>query len=224
MFFHSSSTCEIFLENGKCQSKGCSKRHPKDCRFWTREEEGCRRKDLCQYLHNITKRFKTQFPQNNLATESNHDDITYNCEHCDYTTNLSENLKTHITVNHQESVLSNSDESFDSFACDICGDLGFNCEDDLTQHNNNMHLIYSCDQCDFEAYGQMMMDWHTSTSHLNFSCDECEFIAKNKGGLTRHRNAKHENSTQQNHFNAIVGDDRVEPTFLTINFPAPLNI
>ena len=215
MFFHSSSTCEIFLEIGKCQSKGCSKRHPKDCRFWTREEEGCRRKDLCQYLHNITKRFKTQIPQNNLenlpATEANHGDIIYNCVQCEYTTNLSENLETHITVNHQEYVLNDSEES-DSFACDICGNLGYNCDDDLTQHNNEMHIIYSCDQCDFEAFGKSMMDWHTSTSHLNFSCDECEFIAKNKGGLTRHRNAKHENTTQQNHLN-ITTDDPSEQVY-----------
>ena len=56
------------------------------------------------------------------------------------------------------------------------------------------------------------MDWHMSTSHLNFSCDECEFIAKNKGGLTRHRNAKHENTTQQNHLN-ITTDDPSEQVY-----------
>ena len=129
-------------------------------------------------------------------------------------------MKTHgESTHHQENALNNSED--DSFACDICGNLGYNCDDDLTQHNNEMHIIYSCDQCDFEAFGKSMMDWHTSTSHLNFSCDECEFIAKNKGGLTRHRNAKHENSTQQNHYNATT-DDRVEPSFLTINFPVHL--
>ena len=141
----------------------------------------------------------------------------YPCDQCDYKTTDSNNMKTHAeSTHHQEHMLNNSED--DSFACEICGDLGYNCEDDLIQHNNNMHLNYSCDQCDFVALGQMMMDWHMSTSHIHFSCDECEFIAKNKGGLTRHKNAKHENSTQQNHCNATT-DDRVEPSFLTINFP-----
>ena len=128
---------------------------------------------------------------------------------CAYATNLSKNLKTHITVNHQENVLNNSEESYNIFACDIC-DTSYNCQDDLMEHRNNMHQNYSCNQCDFEACGQMM-DYHTSTSHLHFSCDECEFIAKNKGGLTRHRNAKHENTMEtkeQNHFNTTTG---VEP-------------
>ena len=134
--------------------------------------------------------------------------------HCDYETDISENLKTHITVKHEESVPNNSEESF---ACDICGDLGYNCGDDLIRHNNDMHQIYACDQCDFEAYGQMMMEWHTSTSHAQFSCEECDFIGKNKGGLTRHKKAKHENTKEQNHISPTPGDDRVEPSLLTIN-------
>ena len=82
-----------------------------------------------------------------------------------------------------------------------------------------MVLYYACDQCDFEALGQMMMEWHTSTSHAQFSCEECDFIGKNKGGLTRHKKAKHENTKEQNHISPTPGDDRVEPSLLTINFP-----
>ena len=148
----------------------------------------------------------------------------YPCDQCDYKTTDSNSMRTHAESTHkqvqyhQENGLNNSEESYDNFACDICGDLGYNCEDDLIQHNNNMHLNYSCDQCDFVALGQMMMDWHMSTSHIHFSCDECEFIAKNKGGLTRHRNAKHESTPLQNHLNTTTGEDRVEASFLTINF------
>ena len=59
-----------------------------------------------------------------------------------------------------------------------------------------------------------------TTSHFHLSCDECEFVAKNKGGLTRHKNAKHENNKEPNEQDNIdTTEAREEPTFLTINFP-----
>ena len=119
---------------------------------------------------------------------------------------------------HHENVLNNWEESYNVFTCDIC-DTSYNCQDGLTEHNNNMHQYYACDQCDFDGYGLIIMECHTSTSHPQFSCEECDFIGKNKGGLTRHRKAKHENTKDQNHINPTPGDDRVEPSFLTINFP-----
>ena len=225
-FHHSTSICVKLLQNEICSGRGCSDRHPKDCRYWTRNPQGCHRKDKCDYLHAKDKKFKgsddviTLNPTlQNQGQYSYDSDIIYNCVHCDYATDISENLKTHITAKHEESVPNNSEESFDSFPCDICGDLGYNCEGDLIRHNNDMHQNYACDQCDFEAYGQMMMEWHTSTSHAQFSCEECDFIGKNKGGLTRHKKAKHENTKEQNHISPTPGDDRVEPSLLTINFP-----
>ena len=65
------------------------------------------------------------------------------------------------------------------------------------------------------------MQDHMTSSHLHLSCDECEFVAKNKGGLTRHRNAKHENhneTKEQNHV-YYTTEDREEPSFLTFNLP-----
>ena len=50
-FYHSQLICKEYAEEGGCQTTGCSKRHPRQCRYWTENPEGCRRSDACQYLH-----------------------------------------------------------------------------------------------------------------------------------------------------------------------------
>ena len=50
-FYHSQVICKEYAEEGGCQTTGCSKRHPRQCRYWTENPEGCRRSDTCQYLH-----------------------------------------------------------------------------------------------------------------------------------------------------------------------------
>ena len=152
--------------------------------------------------------------------------VHLSCDYCGFVAKNRGGLTRHINAKHvnanesekhpDENSLNNLEESNTIFACDICDT---NCQDGLIEHNNNMHQYYTCDQCDFDGYGQMIMECHTSTSHPHFSCEECDFIGKNKGGLTRHRKAKHENTKDQNHINPTAGDDRVEPSILTINFP-----
>ena len=172
---------------------------PKDCRYWKRNKEGCRRNDLCQYLHNESKRY-------NVTNEN--------------TTTNGSNISSNTTIptqHHHDSAALNSSTTY---TCDIC-DMSYNCNSELIDHENNMHRNYSCEQCEFISYGQLMMQDHKSTSHLHLVCDECEFVAKNKGGLTRHRNARHGNHSEpkeQNHVYSIT-EDREEPSFLTINFP-----
>ena len=49
-FFHSSKNCDQFLRDGKCEiGKACLCRHPKTCKVWIVDKEGCNRS--CQYLH-----------------------------------------------------------------------------------------------------------------------------------------------------------------------------
>ena len=55
-FFHSRDICEEFRSNGLCRQKNCFLRHPKNCRYWTRTEEGCKRNEECVYLHDITNK------------------------------------------------------------------------------------------------------------------------------------------------------------------------
>ena len=107
------------------------------------------------------------------------------------------------------------------YTCDIC-DMSYNCNSELNdQDHTDMHRIYSCEQCEFMSFGQYLMQDHMSSSHLHLACNECEFIAKSKGGLTRHRNAKHENHTEPKDQNQVdlttETEEREEPSFLTFN-------
>ena len=55
-FQHSGKTCDQFLKDGKCDSgQSCQDRHPKDCKFWQRDTGGCKRDQLCKYLHKCFK-------------------------------------------------------------------------------------------------------------------------------------------------------------------------
>ena len=48
LHFHSEKICEQFLMNGKCEeSKQCIHRHPKECKFWLNDPQGCLRGDIC---------------------------------------------------------------------------------------------------------------------------------------------------------------------------------
>ena len=50
-YYHSAIICVEFLEVGMCRKNGCPDRHPRICKFWAQNPEGCPRKDQCQYLH-----------------------------------------------------------------------------------------------------------------------------------------------------------------------------
>ena len=198
IFFHSNDVCQDFLESGICRARECGKRHPKDCRYWKRKE-GCRRNDLCRYLHNESKRY---YVTNEITTTND--------------SNTSSNTIIPPQHHHDSAAL----ESSLTYTCDI-PDTSYNSNSELIEHDNNRHRNYSCEQCEFISYGQFMMQDHMttdhmSTSHLHLACDECEFVAKNKGGLTRHRNARHGNHSDPKEQRT---EDREAPSFLTINFP-----
>ena len=50
-FYHPKTICKNYLESGKCESTDCSDRHPKLCRFWSKNKAGCRRGSDCDFLH-----------------------------------------------------------------------------------------------------------------------------------------------------------------------------
>ena len=50
-FYHSQNICKIYLESGRCIGKECSDRHPKTCRYWSKNRSGCARKLDCDFLH-----------------------------------------------------------------------------------------------------------------------------------------------------------------------------
>ena len=142
-------------------------------------------------------------------------DKLINCDQCPFISDNSNDVLLHQDTHH-----GSGEDTGPVYVCEIC-DMSYDCDGELSEHNSNMHINYSCDQCDFVSYGTMMMQYHMTTSHFHLSCDECEFVAKNKGGLTRHKNAKHENNKEPKEQDNIdlTTEAREEPSFLTINFP-----
>ena len=52
VYRHSDQICDQFLANGKCtEARLCLDRHPKECKFWLGDPQGCLRGELCKYLH-----------------------------------------------------------------------------------------------------------------------------------------------------------------------------
>ena len=53
---HFAQICENFLKDGKCEARrGCKSRHPTICKYWKHSVEGCRRGEMCKYLHKDIK-------------------------------------------------------------------------------------------------------------------------------------------------------------------------
>ena len=50
-YYHSEIICEKYLQDGKCSLTGCKQRHPKNCKFWEKNEKRCFRAESCKYLH-----------------------------------------------------------------------------------------------------------------------------------------------------------------------------
>ena len=69
VYYHTDKICDKFLANGKCeQERWCLNRHPKDCKFWLGDPQGCLRGQICKYLHKIENKGK-----NVKVLESNSD-------------------------------------------------------------------------------------------------------------------------------------------------------
>ena len=137
-----------------------------------RKEEGCKRQDSCQYLHNPDKKFIVS----NIPAEN------------DIVNNLVDT---------------------DRFDCTLC-EIAFETEGLLKSHVENLHklneILLSCNQCKYRAISPTQFHDHMNNLHTvcpQFTCDICNFSAKSKGGLTKHKNVKHQNtdsdrSTAQN--------------------------
>ena len=50
-FNHPKDICKKYIDCGKCELKNCSDRHTKACKFWSKSNMGCKRNDLCDFLH-----------------------------------------------------------------------------------------------------------------------------------------------------------------------------
>ena len=50
-YIHPRDICMNYLDSGKCGLKDCADRHPKVCKIWAKGRAGCKRDDVCDFLH-----------------------------------------------------------------------------------------------------------------------------------------------------------------------------
>ena len=76
-FYHPKNVCKAYLDCGKCEQKDCSERHPKVCKFWSQNKNGCGRNLDCDFLH-VTIVQNDQ----NVEVERKVKDTEYKCASC----------------------------------------------------------------------------------------------------------------------------------------------
>lgn len=71
VYYHTDKICDKFLSDGKCsEPKLCWLRHPKECKFWLGDRQGCLRGQECMYLHKIENKGRN-IKESNLKHDSN---------------------------------------------------------------------------------------------------------------------------------------------------------
>ena len=97
-FSHSKVVCSEYREEGICRQRGCSKRHPRHCRYWTSKPEGCKRKEACDYLHVSTKRFSCYGEIDGRMENHEYDnqDDKDTCDQRDFESTSNSDLEVHI--------------------------------------------------------------------------------------------------------------------------------
>ena len=80
-----------------------------------------------------------------------------NCDQCPVVYDNSNDLL--LLQDSEDTHHGSGEDTGPVYVCEIC-DMSYNCDSDFSEHNINIHINYSCDQCDFVSYGKMMMQYH----------------------------------------------------------------
>ena len=97
-YSHASKICEEYLKDGICVLDRCADRHPKHCRYWSSDPEGCRYKS-CQYLHVSSEKCQTD-----------NQDVSDNCDDWERNYASTNDARVNMITTHEGSV--------DSVSCD----------------------------------------------------------------------------------------------------------
>ena len=221
IFVHSTHICKEYTKIGICKMSNCESRHPKNCRYWCKRAEGCRRQNNCQYLHLESTRFKhnTINPEIFIEKETlktTPDDSNVTNADCLRQPKVDSH---HIETQHQD--LCN--ECNDKNQCTICS-LKSNVE---SKHELSTN---ACDTCQLSSTQQESLQSHIESSHVQtssnhtgqwktdyFSCNECKFVGNNKNELAIHTSAKHKVTERGNQSEKHTGpnQEKVECSLCT---------
>ena len=92
----SETICEEYLQDGVCRKNACSDRHPKTCRYWHRNPEGCLRQGRCDYLHIQSEKYVA------IDVIDSNDERRNTCDEWQVDQNRVNNLRRHRETNHVE--------------------------------------------------------------------------------------------------------------------------
>ena len=217
IFVHPLEACNDYLEDGICRKEKCAQRHPRHCRYWTKHQEGCKRENLCQYLHAESKKFGSQVCVEEVDEPEKPSENT----NCELTFENDDGLQNHDSRYNRVDKLFNCEECI--FTCDNNNDLS------LHQDTNHGSLHPEdttiskpdaktpCNHCKFVAKSQRGLNRHIIMNQHNeyqYPCDQCEHKSSTEYELTTHVQTDHV-YTQ----NESLEDDEAEPSMLTFDFP-----
>ena len=144
-FYHSQVICKEYAAEGGCQTIGCSKRHPRQCRYWTENPEGCRRSDTCQYLHvKIESLSNNESDNTDILDEVGEDDESVSP--CDKRDSYNDNKN--VPQCHRRSMDPETEESYvvmrgndgkARFVCKKC-EATFTSQKSIKQHDMMKHV------------------------------------------------------------------------------------
>ena len=167
---HAENICEEFLQNEKCERKGCPFRHPKNCFHWQKNKDGCKWEKTCQYLHIDSKKYS--------KIEDN--DTVFSCDISNIKVACKQTLDEHIKLSHNAIV----------FSCDQCDHKDTSVQA-MTTHKEMLHKkTYSCEYCNFETEENVILTSHIKSNH-ELSCNLCETKFKTEVSLEMHIKFKH---------------------------------
>ena len=119
-FYHSSDICSDYVEEGICHKSECVERHPKVCRYWTGNSNGCRRDgSTCQYLHFVIGKEANSEDKNgtlDMSDEDYNEDVNDSCDQCVWVSNKSHDTPAHTKSLHRETPQNNPRGNL--FSCD----------------------------------------------------------------------------------------------------------
>ena len=136
-FYHPEVSCEEYLREGVCLQQRCMKRHQRHCRYWTGKNEGCRRDEMCQYLHVESRRFGCS------SGGGSDDDCRYEqrrkqCDVWESNNTKDYSRKCHMKETEEYYFVTKSDKGKWMFTCKI-RDVSFAAQKSVKQHITARH-------------------------------------------------------------------------------------
>lgn len=116
-----------------------------------------------------------------LHTAISHADevFTYTCDYCTFETNQLTKFHSHLSRIHKKNA--GSDENFQ---CRYC-----HSECPLSKYKYYNHLIYKCEQCDFQTSREICLTQHVNKvhkQHKQLNCSLCHYQTRSESLLSLH--------------------------------------